>query len=34
MPRTHVSLMIRENSAAQVVYVENWFAELLAKSRQ
>jgi len=27
-------LMIRENSAAQVVYVENWFAELLAKSRQ
>jgi len=27
-------LMIRENSAAQVVYVENWFAELRAKSRQ
>ncbi len=27
-------LMIRENAATQVVYVENWFAELLAKSRQ
>ena len=27
-------LMIRENSASQVVYVENWFAELLAKARQ
>ena len=27
-------VMIRENSATQVVYVENWFAELLAKVRQ
>ena len=27
-------LMIRENSASQVVYVENWFAELLAKAKQ
>jgi serine/threonine-protein kinase len=27
-------LMIRENSATQVVYVENWFSELLAKARQ
>ena len=26
-------LMIRESSAAQVVYVENWFAELLAKTK-
>ncbi len=26
-------LMIRENSASQVVYVENWFAELLAKAK-
>ena len=27
-------LMIRENSASQVVYVENWFTELLAKAKQ
>jgi serine/threonine-protein kinase len=27
-------VMIRENSAMQVVYVENWFAELLAKVKQ
>jgi serine/threonine-protein kinase len=27
-------LMIRSSSASQVVYVENWFTELLAKSRQ
>ncbi len=27
-------LMIRANSASQVVYVENWFAELLAKAKQ
>jgi eukaryotic-like serine/threonine-protein kinase len=27
-------LMIRANSASQVVYVENWFAELLAKGKQ
>lgn len=26
-------LMIRENTASQVVYVENWFAELLAKAK-
>ncbi|WP_053333959.1 protein kinase domain-containing protein [Gemmatimonas phototrophica] len=27
-------LMIRRGSASQVVYVENWFAELLAKAKQ
>jgi hypothetical protein len=27
-------LMIRSSSASQVVYVENWFAELLAKGKQ
>jgi serine/threonine-protein kinase len=27
-------VMIRERSASQVVYVENWFAELLAKAKQ
>jgi hypothetical protein len=27
-------LMIRENAASQVVYVENWFTELLAKAKQ
>jgi hypothetical protein len=27
-------LMIRENSATQVVYVENWLSELLAKARK
>ena len=27
-------LMIRENSASQAVYVENWFAEMEAKARQ
>jgi hypothetical protein len=27
-------LMIRANSASQVVYVDNWFAELLAKGKQ
>jgi len=26
--------MIRESSASQVIYVENWFSELLAKARQ
>jgi len=40
-PQYHVSpdgqrrfLMIRSSSASQVVYVEHWFAELLAKTRQ
>jgi eukaryotic-like serine/threonine-protein kinase len=27
-------VMIRERSASQVVYVENWFSELLAKAKQ
>ena len=27
-------LMIRENTASQVIYVENWFAELLAKAKR
>ena len=27
-------LMIRANSASQVLYVENWFAELMAKAKQ
>lgn len=27
-------VMIRESVATQVVYVENWFSELLARARQ